>query len=143
MLAHLRRIYELFSHAAKSSIALELRERYHHVITDLIPEVMPRQEMTMADFFITAVQYNEDKNHIESVEVREDLGWGSVGEVRLVPRAFIVDLIRLDKASFRTATHEYNGKWTSGDNVVTYGQDFLTTEGNSTRRDNLDELPEF
>lgn len=96
----------------------------------------------MADFCITEVRYDKKHDQIEWVRVREELGDDLVGPWRRVPRAFIVDLIRLGKVSFQTRTEERN-KWKRGASVVIYANKFLTTEGNRTEKDNLGELPEF
>ena len=97
----------------------------------------------MADFCITQVRYNEAREHIVFVHVREEKGGDNVGAPRTVSRHFIADLIRLGKASFQTRTEGRNGNWIKGASVVVYDKKFLTTEGNRTQRDNLGELPEF
>lgn len=98
----------------------------------------------MADFCITAVQYNPDKKHIDLVQVREEKYGGKVAtESRLVQRAFLVDLIRLGLVSFQTKTKDRDGNWRDGDKVTIYDDKYLTTKGNGTERDNLGSLPEF
>ena len=98
----------------------------------------------MADFCITAVKYSPDKKHIDWAQVREEKWGGNVAkEIRLVQRAFLVDLIRLELVSFRTKTQNRDGSWSDGDKVTIYNDKYLTTEGNGTERDNLGSLPEF
>ena len=96
----------------------------------------------MADFCITAVRYNSSREHIEKLKVREEKT-KSVGQPRTVSRAFIADLIRLKKASFITRTKNEDGKWSKGATVITIDDIYLTTQSNSTQRDNLGNLPEF
>lgn len=96
----------------------------------------------MTDFCITAVRYNKDKSHIEYVKVREEKET-TIGEQRTVARAFVADLIRLDKATFQTRVQTKDGKWTRGANVHLIDDVYLTTDRNSTERDNLGNLPEF
>ncbi|WP_288081622.1 DUF3892 domain-containing protein [Pseudomonas sp.] len=97
----------------------------------------------MADFYITDVRYDKAHARIDWVRVREDLGRDKVGPWRMVPRQFIVDLIRMGKVSFQTKTQDRNGAWKNGASVEVYADEFLTTEGNRTEKDNLGELPEF
>lgn len=97
----------------------------------------------MADFCITEVKYDKDHERIEWVRVREDKGDSNPGLWRVTHRAFIVDLIRLGKATFQTRTQDRNGNWKKGAKIEVYAGKFLTTEGNRTEKDNLGELPEF
>ena len=96
----------------------------------------------MTDFCITAVRYSKDRDHIESVEVREEKP-ESIGLRRTVARAFIADLIRLGKATFQTRIKNADGNWYHGAHVHLIDDTFLTTDRNSTKRDNLGSLPEF
>lgn len=96
----------------------------------------------MTDFCITAVRYNKDKSHIEEVMVREEME-KKIGKPRTVARAFVADLIRLDKATFQTRIQKADGKWAIGANVHLINDEYLTTDRNSTKRDNLGNLPEF
>lgn len=95
----------------------------------------------MADFCITAVRYNDDKSHITFVKVREEKQ-GKVGAPRTVSRAFVADLIRLGKVTFQTRT-KTNERWQRGAAVYLIDDEYLTTERNDTKRDNLGELPTF
>lgn len=96
----------------------------------------------MADFCITAVRYNKDQSHIVYVQVREEIP-GKVGSPRTVPRAFVADLIRRGNAAFQTRTKTADNKWKKGADVHLIDDEFLTTDRNSTKRDNLGSLPEF
>ncbi|RIZ35928.1 hypothetical protein AXX04_05210 [Pseudomonas aeruginosa] len=96
----------------------------------------------MADFCITAVRYNKEKSHIEYVKVREEKA-KTIGAPRTVARAFVADLIRLDKATFQTRVKTADDTWTRGADVHLIDDEYLTTDRNSIERDNLGNLPEF
>ncbi len=96
----------------------------------------------MADFCITGVRYNHDHTHIDYLRVREELP-STVGHNRTVQRAFVADLIRLGKATFQTRTETPEGKWRLGAQVHLVDEIYLTTNRNSSKRDNLENLPEF
>lgn len=97
----------------------------------------------MADFCITAVRYDSDRKHINFVEVRDNLP-SAFGPKRTVPRAFVADLIRKDKASFATWVLDKQAQqWSLGANVHVLEDIYLTTDKNSSKRDNLGSLPEF
>ncbi|MEB8055832.1 hypothetical protein [Pseudomonas fulva] len=97
----------------------------------------------MADFCITKIKYSADKSHIQELIVREEIPSKSkIGGERRVDRAFVADLIRLGKASFQTRV--WNGNyWTIGAHVHLIEDQFLTTDRNSKKRDNLENLPTF
>ena len=96
----------------------------------------------MADFCITAVKYASTRDHIEWLKVNEEKP-GEIGQDRTVSRAFVADLIRLQKATFQTRTKTAEGKWRVGAQVHLIDGTYLTTNRNSTERDNLENLPEF
>ncbi|QIL45494.1 DUF3892 domain-containing protein [Acidovorax sp. HDW3] len=96
----------------------------------------------MADFCITAVRYNQDRSHIEYVRVNEEKP-EKIGLNRTVSRAFVADLIRLGKVTFQTRTKTAEGNWKVGAQVHLIDDVYLTTNKNSTKRDNLENLPEF
>lgn len=96
----------------------------------------------MADFCITAVRYNAQGEHIEFVKVCEEKA-DSLGLERIVSRAFVADLIRLGKATFQTRTEVVSGRWRIGATVHVIEDDYLTTDPNYTKRDNLGNLPLF
>jgi len=96
----------------------------------------------MTDFCITAVRYSTDRKHINYVQVGEEQT-GSIGTRRTVERAFVADLIRLGKASFQTRIKKADGLLYVGARVHLIDDTYLTTDRNSTERDNLENLPEF
>lgn len=105
----------------------------------------------MVDFCISAVRYNETREHITVVRVHErttherrpDGTTWSIGPARAVSRAFIADLIRLNKVSFETIVKLDSGKWQRGAHVHCVGKGYLSTERNHSTSDNLSDLPEF
>lgn len=96
----------------------------------------------MTDFCISAVRYNSSQQHIDFVMVHQDLNT-SVGPSRVVPRVFVADLIRMNKATFQTIVKDTNGTWQNGASVHVIDVEYLTTDRNSTKRDNLGNLPTF
>jgi len=99
----------------------------------------------MTDFCITQVKYSDDGAHIQSLIVREEIpAKGKIGPNRKVDRAFVADLIRLGKVSFQTRTWNADDKaWDVGARVHLVEDQFLTTDRNSRKRDNLENLPTF
>jgi hypothetical protein len=100
----------------------------------------------MVDFCISAVRYNEKREHIVYLKVRERKTSGtkwSVGPARTVARAFVADLIRLNKASFETIVKGKDDLWWHGAHVHVVDDEYLSTDRNQTKRDNLGNLPEF
>lgn len=96
----------------------------------------------MTDFCISAVSYDATKQHIDWVRVHQDLDT-KIGPSRTVARAFVADLIRLNKATFQTIIKDSEGKWQNGAHVHVTDGEYLTTDRNSTKRDNLGNLPTF
>lgn len=97
----------------------------------------------MTDFCITAVKYAASGDHIELVRVREELP-GKLGERYDVPRSFVASLIRKGKATFQTRVWSKSDEiWLSGADIHVIEDTYLTTDRNSTKRDNLGELPTF
>lgn len=96
----------------------------------------------MADFCVTAVRYNQDRSHIEYVRVAQDLP-GKFGPHRTVARGFVAELINLNKATFMTWVLKADGNYSPGADIHVIDGEFLTTDRNSRKRDNLGNLPEF
>lgn len=95
----------------------------------------------MPDFAVIAVRYNQAKTHIEFVKVARLLP-GVLGAHRTVPRAFIADLINVGKSTFKTYVPR-DGKYYSGADIHVIDDEFITTDPNIRKRDNLENLPEF
>ena len=94
--------------------------------------------MNKADIYIYKVKYDEDHNVISSVKVKftSDDSWFNLS------RKLIVSLLKTEKLSIKTRIKK-NDKWTTGDDVVLYNDEFITTAGNKRKSDNLENLPEF
>jgi hypothetical protein len=100
------------------------------------------QGLAMTDFCITAVRYDSERKHINYVEVSQDLP-SAFGPKRTIPRAFVADLIRMNKATFATWVKKSDGGFQKGADVHVLEDIFLSTDRNSSKRDNLGNLPEF
>ena len=96
----------------------------------------------MADFCVIGVRYNSERTHITFVRVAEDLP-GKFGTKHTVPRGFVADLIRMNKATFKTWVQNSEGKWVPGADIHVLEDQYLSTDRNSKVRDNLGSLPEI
>lgn len=97
----------------------------------------------MTDFCISAVRYDTSNQHIAMLKVHEDKG-SKIGPARIVPREFVADLIRLNKATFQTITHSKESKsWSNGALVHVIDDTYLSTDRNDISKDNLGKLPGF
>jgi hypothetical protein len=97
----------------------------------------------MTDFCVSAVRYDEKGQHIEWLKVHEDRG-SSVGDERLVPRAFVAELIRKKCATFQTITRRSaRDKWENGALLHVIDEVYLSTDANDIKKDNLGKLPQF
>lgn len=97
----------------------------------------------MSEYVILGVSYSEEEKHIEWVLlsriVNNKLTIGSV-----VDHSFVVDLIKTEAASFRTATIDKDTRrFHLGAEVHVYDDEFLATNRNDTDKDNLSNLPRF
>ncbi|MDE0401162.1 MAG: DUF3892 domain-containing protein [Candidatus Poribacteria bacterium] len=97
-----------------------------------------------ADYAIVTVRYDADHSRIIRVKRRTDTGDKLENEINKT-RTEIVDSIRSGK-TYVTARKEAKSKWVKGDavKIIKLGDtDFIRTDGNETKKDNLGELPEF
>ena len=99
---------------------------------------MMEKEINKPDIYIYKVKYDEDRNVISSVKVK----FTSDGSMFSLSRELIVSLLKTEKLSIKTRIQK-NDKWVTGDDVVLYDDEFITTAGNDRRSDNLENLPEF
>ena len=99
---------------------------------------MMEKEINKPDIYIYKVKYDEDRNVISSVKVK----FTSDGSMFSLSRELIVSLLKTEKLSIKTRIQK-NDKWVTGDDVVLYDDEFITTAGNGRRSDNLENLPEF
>ncbi|MBS7440597.1 DUF3892 domain-containing protein [Pseudomonas syringae] len=96
----------------------------------------------MTDYCISAVSYDSEEKHIEFVRVHKLTGT-HVGEGMVSAREFVADLISSKKATFQTIVPGVTTKWKEGAQVHVVDEVYLTTEPNSTKRDNLGSLKTF
>jgi hypothetical protein len=97
-----------------------------------------------ADYVITAVRFNVAGTHIEYVQSRTDNG-ETLSAPSSMSRREVVSKIE-SGYSFCTATKSGQNKWTKGAmlKIVTiHGEKFIKTKADSTKVDNLDNLPTF
>lgn len=98
-----------------------------------------------ANFLISFVKYDKQKNLIEEVEVQEDLGFGISNTTDFITRQTLIENIE-KKLTYTTIVLEEKGMWKMGQKVelVTLnGQKYLKTNNDDTPRDNLGELREY
>jgi len=98
-----------------------------------------------ADYLISEVKFNNRDTHIVSVKVCEDNG-DKVGSPVVKSRQWVVDRID-EKFTFETIFKSpTNGKWERGAKVhivTVEGVRYIKTRADSTKADNLDDLPRF
>lgn len=97
-----------------------------------------------ADYLISAVGYDLNKQRILKVKVSEDLGEkGSPPEIK--ERAWVISKLE-DGREIITVRRNNKGELTRGEEVhiLTVGNEkFIRTDRNHTDKDNLGELPEL
>ena len=97
----------------------------------------------MEDFYISAIKMDSNNQHIEFVKIHENLA-KKIGPGTVNSRAFVGELIRKGKAEFKTITYNKEKKsWSVGAKVEVMTDDFITTDPNKTKHDNLGNLPTF
>ncbi|WP_122219220.1 DUF3892 domain-containing protein [Pseudomonas syringae group genomosp. 7] len=96
----------------------------------------------MTDYCISAVRYDKDDKHIELVKLHKDYG-SSVGDEMVCARAFVADLISTHNVSFQTIVPQVKGGWLDGSPIHVVDDVYLSTDANSTKRDNLGSLQRF
>lgn len=96
-----------------------------------------------ADYVITKAKFKDDRVHILSVKVREDLGEKLEGETEW-QREKVVSAIDAGK-TFVTA-YKKDTKWSKGEDVhvlTINNEKYIRTDKNNKEQDNLGELPEY
>jgi hypothetical protein len=97
-----------------------------------------------SDYCISKVRYDEDHTHIVALMVHEDHGT-TMGAASQWSRQSVVNSIKSGK-TFTTIIKNSDGKWLKGAEVTVVnvdGVDYLKTEPNKSKGDNLGNLPEF
>ena len=97
-------------------------------------------DLTKADIYVIAKQ-NDDEGRIEKVKVF----FPKDKKYYTISRNFIVSLLKLEKLTIKTATKKLRtlNEYEEGDEVTLYKDEFITTKGNTIRKDNLDNLPDI
>jgi len=94
------------------------------------------------DYLISAVRYNFE--HTQIVDVKRHLDQGeNVARDNIVSRNIILDDLRKG-VKYRTIHRSPEGKWKIGKNIqISPDREVITTNPNSTTKDNLENIPEF
>ena len=98
-----------------------------------------------ADYVIVGVQYDADQSHIVRVRRCPDLG-DKLGKTTIVSTKDVLDSIRGGSTHVTAYQNSSDRTWRKGDDVRVVrvgGTDFIRTDGNYIKADNLGELPEF
>jgi Protein of unknown function (DUF3892) len=96
-----------------------------------------------ADYLITAVSFNASGTHIEAVQIYPDEG-DKVGSASQASRVQVVAWLE-SGYTFCTAISS-GGKWHMGASVkivIIDNQQFIKSKADSSKFDNLDNLPTF
>lgn len=96
-----------------------------------------------ADFAISAVRYSADRTHIDKVVVHEDLDTHVSSGAEKTRQQVVAEIKR--GQTFVTIIRA-DEKWRKGQGVHIVGVDgeeFLRTDANKKKSDNLENLPEF
>ncbi len=99
---------------------------------------MNNKEMNMTDFYICAIHRDKPGGHIQQVKVIKS---GKALKM-IADRAFVAELITLGNTKFKTIFME-NGAWRNGADVHVVDGEFLATDRNARKEDNLESLPTF
>lgn len=97
-----------------------------------------------ADYCISAVSYSEDPKHIKEAKVHKDKG-GTIGPGKTWSRSQIVSSIESEH-SFITILRSEDGKFERGEDVHVIkvnGKEYIRTDKNEIKEDNLGDLPEY
>ena len=97
-----------------------------------------------ADYLISAVRYDSEQSQIEKVRVHEDKG-DEVGSAFELSRREVIANIK-SKKTYITIYKGQDNKWKKGEEVqiiVVDGTEYIRTDRNQKKSDNLENLPEF
>ncbi|AYO38882.1 DUF3892 domain-containing protein [Serratia sp. P2ACOL2] len=94
----------------------------------------------MTLYYISAVRMDASNQHIEYVKIIK--GGKGEADTTINSRQFVAELINDGATKFKTITRK-DGKWVNGADVHVIDDIYLSTDRNSTKRDNLGNLPKF
>jgi hypothetical protein len=97
-----------------------------------------------ADYLISAVQYDPEHLHIEKVRIHKDTG-DKVGQASESSHREVIANIK-NKKTYITIYEGQSNKWKKGEVVriiVVDGTEYIRTDRNQKKSDNLGDLPEF
>ncbi len=97
-----------------------------------------------ADFGISAVRFSKDREHIDKAKVHEDKD-DKFGVGIEKTRKQIIAGIKLGQ-TYTTILKNKEGKWKQGQDVHIIkvdDEEFIRTDANKKKSDNLENLPEF
>jgi len=97
-----------------------------------------------ADFGISAVRYSTDETHIDKVKVHEDKDT-TMGPGVEKTRKQVIAGMKLGQ-TYVTILKGSDEKWKRGQDIhiiVVDGEEFIRTDANQKKSDNLENLPEF
>jgi len=97
-----------------------------------------------ADFGISAVRYSSDEAYIDKVKVHEDKDT-KIGPGIEKTRKQVIAGMKLGQ-TYITILKDNDGKWKKGQGVhiiVVDDEEFIRTDANKKKSDNLENLPEF
>lgn len=97
-----------------------------------------------ADYLISAVRYDPARSHIEKIRVHKDKG-DVVGSAFESSRREAIANIK-SKQTYITIYKGHDNKWEKGKEVqiiVVDGTEYIRTDRNQKKSDNLENLPEF
>ena len=96
-----------------------------------------------ADFGISAVRYGLDKTHIDKIKVHED-NVDSMGQAVEKRRKQIISRMKQGKTAVTILMKNGGCRKEEEVHIITVdGEDFLRTDNNKEKSDNLENLPEF
>ena len=95
-----------------------------------------------ADYLISAVKYNFE--HTLIVDVKRHLDQGdAIARANIVNRNIVVDNLRKG-LRYKTIYQSQNNKWKMGEEIrIIPNSGFITTDPNTTTRDNIGNIQEF
>lgn len=119
-------------------------------LTDFLTDIQREQREQRENYYIYAVCYSDTS--IDSVLIVQGFSnipsYDSFQKSKILgffankqDRDFVISLLNSDEKV--CTVFRKNGQWVPGDEIVRYGEEFITTAGNETDRDNLGNIETF